>query len=184
MNLAEVSAKSDASSTQWWVQVRGQAYGPYPLEQLVRFVDEGRIRPATQVSERPDSGWTEARRVPGLLAPLTPAQDRKIEPVDEVANLFVFAEIFSGAWPRLMAAMASLGPYCEMAPGLWILRARYSAGVVRNTLSQTLDRGDRFVVIDATRDRLAWFNLGPEVDVRIKKVWNAKPKKNAAQKNA
>ena len=44
--------------------------------------------------------------------------------------------------------------------------------MIRNTLSQTLERGDRFVVVDATRDRLAWFNLGPEVDVRISKVWN------------
>jgi hypothetical protein len=163
--------------TQYWVQVRGQAYGPYGLDQLARFVEEGRIRPATPVSERADGGWVEARRVPGLLAPLVaPSQEHKVEPVDELGNVVVFAEIFSGAWPRFMAAIEGLGPVCEMAPGLWIVRTRFSAGVVRNTLSQTLDRGDRFVVVDATRDRLAWFNLGPEVDVKINKVWNAKTK--------
>jgi hypothetical protein len=34
--------------------------------------------------------------------------------------------------------------------------------------------------MDATRDRVAWFNLGPGIDVRIKEVWNAalgEPKK-------
>ena len=71
-----------------------------------------------------------------------------------------------------MAALESMGAVCDLAPGLWLVRTRFSAGVIRNTLSQTLERGDRFVVIDATRDRLAWFNLGPEVDVRIGKVWN------------
>jgi hypothetical protein len=71
-----------------------------------------------------------------------------------------------------MAAIESMGYVCDLAPGLWLLRTRHSAGVVRNTLSQTLEKGDRFVVVDATRDRLAWFNLGPEVDVRIGKVWN------------
>ena len=92
---------------------------------------------------------------------------------NEGANVFVHAEIFSGSWNAYMAALTSLGRICELAPGLWILRTRLSAGVVRNTLSQTLEHGDRFVVIDATRDRLAWFNLGPETDVRIGKVWNS-----------
>ncbi len=61
-----------------------------------------------------------------------------------------------------LAALESMGSICELAPGLWLVRTRFSAGVIRNTLSQTLERGDRFVVIDATRDRVAWFNLGPE----------------------
>ncbi len=55
---------------------------------------------------------------------------------------------------------------------MWLLRTRHSAGIIRNKLSQTLEQGDRFVVIDASRDRFAWFNLGPEVDVRVSKVWN------------
>ncbi|HJS79698.1 MAG TPA: hypothetical protein VJ748_03670, partial [Vitreimonas sp.] len=111
-----------------------------------------------------------ARRVlalRGLRAP-TISNDAQVE----AANVFVHAEIVSASWNAFVAALESMGAVCDLAPGLWIVRTRFSAGVVRNTLSQTLDRGDRFVVIDATRDRLAWFNLGPEVDVRIGKVWN------------
>ena len=79
-----------------------------------------------------------------------------------------------------MAALESMGFVCDLGPGLWLVRTRFTSGVIRNTLSQTLERGDRFVVIDATRDRLAWFNLGPEVDVRIGKVWNGPLAPNAA----
>ncbi|HVK81039.1 MAG TPA: DUF4339 domain-containing protein [Verrucomicrobiae bacterium] len=157
------------ATSQWWVQVRGKAYGPYTMAQLSDFVTEGRVRPATKVSDAADGPWIEARRVVGLMA--QPRHDAANENA-EGANVFVHVEIFSGSWDGFMAALTSMGHICELAPGLWIVRTRFSAGVVRNTLSQTLERGDRFVVIDATRDRLAWFNLGPETDVKINKVWN------------
>ena len=95
-------------STQWWVQVRGQAYGPYSIEQLARFVEEGRIRPATLVSNSPETGWTEARRVTALMAPLRggePANDAA-----EAANVFVHAEIVSGSWNAFMAALPLEAP--------------------------------------------------------------------------
>jgi hypothetical protein len=151
--VSDVAAPVRTSSTtgKWWVQVRGKAYGPYSMEQLNGFVAEGRIRPATMVSDAEDGNWIEARRVIGLMAPLRA----------DAANDSVEG-----------ANVTSMGHICDLAPGLWMVRTRFSAGVIRNTLSQTLERGDRFVVIDATRDRLAWFNLGPETDVKITKVWN------------
>lgn len=174
--MLDAAAPSENSAPAgWWVQVRGQAYGPYSLEQISQFVAEGRVRPATLVAPNRDGGWTEARSVDGLMGTFrttphapTPANSS----VAEAANVFIHAEIHSGAWTGFMAALESMGMIADLAPGLWLLRTRFSAGIIRNTLSQTLERGDRFVVIDATRDRLAWFNLGPEVDVHIKDVWN------------
>lgn len=159
-----------AATGQWWVEVRGKAYGPYAYAQLTQYVAEGRVRPTTRVSDRPDGAWVEARRVIGLISPdaSRPANDA----APGGANVFVHAEIRSGAWNGFMSALESMGAICELSTGLWLLRTRYSAGVIRNTLSQTLEQGDRFVVVDATRDRFAWFNLGPEVDVRVAKVWN------------
>ncbi|MGE0595298.1 MAG: DUF4339 domain-containing protein [Hyphomonadaceae bacterium] len=179
--MSDVAAPEKTSTAaQWWVQVRGQAYGPYSFEQLCRFVEEGRIRPSTPVSDKPESGWTEARRIGGLMTPLRAEPLAVTQTIghagavtgDVAANVFVHAEIHSGAWTPFMAALESMGAVCDLAPGLWLVRTRFSAGVIRNTLSQTLERGDRFVVIDATRDRFAWFNLGPEVDVNIGRVWN------------
>lgn len=170
MSDVVLPARTDATA-KWWVQIRGKAYGPYALDQMARFMAEGRVRPATLVADNPETGWIEARRVlalRGLRAP-TASNDSH---ATEAANVFVHAEIVSGSWNAFMAALESMGAVCDLAPGLWLLRTRFSAGVIRNTLSQTLERGDRFVVIDATRDRFAWFNLGPEIDVRIGKVWN------------
>ena len=172
MSEVTVSAKT-STNPQWWVQVRGQAYGPYSFDQLSHFVEEGRIRPSTPVSDKPEAGWTEARRIGGLMP--QHRAELHVEPAksDTGANVFVFAEIRSGAWMAFMAALEAMGVLAELAPGLWLVRTRFSAGIVRNTLSQTLERGDKFAVIDATRDRLAWYNLGPEVDVRLGHVWNA-----------
>jgi hypothetical protein len=158
-----------AAGAKWWVQVRGRSFGPYSIEQMAQFMSEGRVRPNTMVSANGQDKWTEARRIMALrgLRTPTPAND-----AEAAANVFVHAEILSGAWMGFVAALESMGRICDLAPGLWLLRTSHSAGVIRNTLSQTLERGDRFVVIDATRDRLAWFNLGPETDVKISHVWN------------
>lgn len=169
--MSDATPNTHTNTTQWWVQVRGQAYGPYSMPQLQRFVEEGRVRPATQVSTAKDGAWIEARRVVGLIAPQrlgAPANDSAAE----AANVIIYAEIVTGAWNAFMAAIQSMGHVCDLGPGLWLVRTRFTSGVIRNTLSQTLERGDRFVVIDATRDRLAWFGLGPEVDVKIGRVWN------------
>lgn len=167
--MGDASTKID-TAVNWWVQIRGKAFGPYSLQQMARFLSEGRVRPSTMVSKHKDAGWTEARRMPELRGLQTPQASN--DAALEAANVFVHAEIISGSWMAFMAALESMGVVCDLAPGLWLVRTKFSAGVVRNTLSQTLERGDRFVVIDATRDRLAWFNLGPETDVRIGKVWN------------
>ncbi|MFT3727034.1 MAG: GYF domain-containing protein [Terricaulis sp.] len=170
--MSEVVALAKTTSTgKWWVQVRGKAYGPYTMTQLSAFAVEGRIRPATAVSDSKDGTWVEARRVIGLSTAFRGGEAAN-EGAVEAANMFIHAEIISGSWNAFLAAIESMGYVCDLAPGLWLVRTRHSAGVVRNTLSQTLEKGDRFVVVDASRDRLAWFNLGPEVDVRIGKVWN------------
>jgi GYF domain 2 len=167
--VSDVATLKSATTNKWWVQIRGRAFGPYSIEQMATFLTEGRVRPTTLVSANGKSDWIEARRVMALRGLRKPANGNDTE---EAANVFVHAEIFSGSWMGFMAALESMGFVCDLGPGLWLVRTRFTSGVIRNTLSQTLERGDRFVVIDATRDRLAWFNLGPEVDVRISKVWN------------
>jgi hypothetical protein len=157
------------AAKQWWVQIRGRSFGPYTIEQMARFMSEGRVRPSTMVADNPDNGWTEARKVMALRGLRVPAAANDSV---EAANVFVHADIFSGATTAFLAALEGMGTVCELAPNFWLVRTAYSAGVLRNTLSQTLETGDRFIVIDATRDRLAWFNLGPETDVRIGRIWN------------
>jgi GYF domain 2 len=166
-----VNPAKTASAGDWWVEVHGKSYGPYTLAQLSRFVTEGRVRPNTRICNGADGAWIEARGVIGLTGPAPKHAANDSAP--QAANVFVCAEIRSGAQYEFLAALESMGSICELGGGLWLVRTKYSAGILRNALSQTLVAGDRFVVIDATRDRVAWFNLGPEVDARVSQVWNA-----------
>jgi GYF domain 2 len=166
-----VNPAKTAATGDWWVEVHGKAYGPYSLAQLSRFVSEGRVRHNTRVRNGVEGNWLEARGVIGLTGPAP--KDAANDAAPQAANVFVSAEIRSGAQYEFLAALESMGALCELTSGLWLVRTKYSAGIIRNALSQTLVAGDRFTVIDATRDRVAWFNLGPEVDARVSQVWNA-----------
>lgn len=180
IRVSDVARINSPVATQWWVQIRGRSFGPYTIEQMARFMSEGRVRPSTMVADNPHKGWMEARKVMSLRGLRTPAPANDAA---EAANVFVHAEIFSGATMAFMAALEGFGTVCDLAPSLWLVRTKFSSGIMRNTLSQTLETGDRFVVIDATRDRLAWFNLGPETDVRIGKVWNGPLRPEADRKS-
>lgn len=169
---------AQAETQTWWVQTNDRAYGPYNDAQMIRFLAEGRVRPTTRVSHHADGPFIEARLVDELMRPNTAGFGAPAKPVLAVketagglANMFVFAEIQSGAQPKFMAALEGLGVIVDLAHNFWLVRTRHSVGAVRNALSQTLAYGDRFVAVDASRDRLAWFNLGPETDVRIRDAW-------------
>src|SRR5262245_12122117 len=108
----------------WWVQVRGHNYGPYTIAQLTTFVEEGRVRPSTPISDDPARGWTEARRIEPLMTPLRIAHVRSQTPgattpanthAPEPSNMFVHAEIHSGAWNGFMAALEGMGRIAELA---------------------------------------------------------------------
>ncbi len=176
-----MSIEPDPPQTpRWWVKVGAAPYGPYGDASMERYVAEGRVRPDTLVAHDKDGPWIEAREVSALMAHLKSNRAMRVTPPgpaanagsDTAANMFVHAEINSGAYPAFMGALSSLGLVVDLAQGAWLLRTRHGVGRVRGMLSQTLHMGDRFIVVDASRDRLAWYNLGPETDVRIKDVWN------------
>lgn len=167
--MSEAPAAANGAA-RWWVQVRGRPYGPYTLAQMASFFSEGRVRQTSFVRDGEAGDWIEAYRVPALRGLRTPSFAKDAN--GEAANVLVHAELVTGANAAFMATLEGFGFVCELSSTLWLLRTRHSASTIRNALSQLLKPGDRFVVVDATRDRLAWFNLGPEVDVRIAQVWN------------
>jgi hypothetical protein len=167
------------TSQSWWVNANLKVYGPYTLGQMGRFIMEGRVIGSTLVATKADGEWVEARFAPSLRGSLHDertnfhVQPGEMRKQATSANMLVWADIVTGATFTFEEELRKLGPVAQIAPGLFILRSTRTAGVVRNALSQVLGRGDKFMVIDASRDRLAWFNLGPEIDVRVRDVWNA-----------
>jgi hypothetical protein len=68
-------------------------------------------------------------------------------------------------------AISSLGPCYRLTNNVWIISTEQSVSAVRNRLVQELGKADSLFVIDASRGKAAWFNFGPEADVRIRRVW-------------
>jgi hypothetical protein len=169
---------SGETVSHWWVKAGEKVYGPYTRAQMARFVGEGRVIASTMVSTNPASEWTEARHSQGLRTALHEARGAfraksGVKPEPGPANVLVWAEMNSGSSRRFEHELRQLGAVADIVPGLYMVRTTHTAGTMRNVLSQVLERGDKVMVLDATRDRLAWFNLGPEVDVRLREVWNA-----------
>ncbi len=72
---------------------------------------------------------------------------------------------------NLEEAIASLGPAYRLLPNVWILSTDSTVNAVRNRVVQELGKADSLFVVDASRGKAAWFNFGPEADVRIRRVW-------------
>ena len=72
---------------------------------------------------------------------------------------------------NIEGAINSLGSSYRLTNNVWIISTEQSVSAVRNRLVQELGKADSLFVIDASRGKAAWFNYGPEADVRIRRVW-------------
>ena len=72
---------------------------------------------------------------------------------------------------NLEGAINSLGQSYRLTTNVWIISTEQTVSAVRNRLVQELGKADSLFVIDASRGKAAWFNFGPEADVRIRRVW-------------
>lgn len=72
---------------------------------------------------------------------------------------------------NLEGAINSLGQSYRLTTNVWIISTDQTVSAVRNRLVQELGKADSLFVIDASRGKAAWFNFGPEADVRIRRVW-------------
>jgi hypothetical protein len=57
-------------------------------------------------------------------------------------------------------------------PQAWVLTSDTSLNTIRNRLVQKLGKIDTLFIVDAARDKAAWFNFGPETDSRVRRMWS------------
>jgi hypothetical protein len=151
-----------------FVQAKGRVFGPYTRAQLAAYATQGRLAPSSRVSQCVNSEWRAAPDVEALLDIVGTPQPSQAR----AANILVFAETNTLSSDTLETLLQDFGATAPIATGLWLLRTRHTAPAVRNALSQRMKAGDRLFVLDATRDKLAWFNLGPMSDARVREIWN------------
>lgn len=281
----------------WYVQVRGQNYGPYSKEQMQGFVSEGRVTAASMISNAPENGffaasgydvfalWSGTGQISAVAAgggmrpvamtqpssqpeggvydlqnlldePVSstaqepsashaPQSSRRIEqpaphnqdhyqpsqhswqntqrqhsaPIstgqqpDQFQNhvpvsskdvrpeykmpepietqqfggqsttqpgsaprpkssvFVIMAEIRSNGAMEFLRTVQAFGTAQRIGDTVWVLRSAASAEQLRNSLSQSLSRQDRLFILDGHHNKTAWFNIGADLDNRIREIW-------------
>ncbi|MGH6872685.1 MAG: DUF4339 domain-containing protein [Rhizomicrobium sp.] len=176
-------------SDTWFVNVQGRAYGPYTEAQMESFVAEGRLAAHSLVTRSGDTEFRTAGDEPvfAALFQQSKAKAESIRPADAAAASFgkgdadagepershfvIIADMKSRSVQGLEEEIFNLGPAHAILPQIWILSTDQPINGVRNLLVQKLGKLDVLFVVDASHNKAAWFNFGPEADSRIRRIW-------------
>ena len=206
----------------WYVQVNGQAYGPYGSAQMKAFVAEGRVAPQSLISQSAAQGYQPAQAFAvfaawsgqqavaqqpyaqaqpqthvlrpmsnvggGVLArqmqpttyepqsvvpnPSPTAQPQTAQHIHPKTVFVVMAEIRSDNGMHFLQALQHNGIAQRIGDSVWLLKSQTSVEQLRNSLSQTLTKDDRLFLLDSFKNQTAWFNIGSDMDVRIRELWD------------
>lgn len=115
-----------------------------------------------------------------LLTPATPSLIRNfttptpIQPQHEAEAKIVaiMAEIRGDDGTAFAASLRSFGPMERIGDTLWLVKTQASAQELRNRLSQSLSRQDRMFILGGEIDQSAWFNIGADLDHRIRALFD------------
>ncbi len=169
----------DVPRVQWRVMVDGKVYGPYPRAKLLEFLREGRVTSHTMLSCGADTQFHRADEHPNLRWDFQKKprgfHEKRLDDGEETApvcNYFVCARLLAGVEP-FERVLHQSGKFARAGSGMWVVRSRVTLPQLRNRLSVALRKDEQFVVVNATKGRLAWFNLGAEHDVAVRSVWNS-----------
>jgi hypothetical protein len=176
-------------ASTWTIKANDRCFGPYTLEQMRGFVSEGRLAPhsivATGTGERyaPAQSYDE---LAALFRPAAPVQRpvfftaegdlgatyavREAETTPQ-SRFIIIAEMKSRSITGLEQEIQRCGLAIQLMPQAWLLTSEMTINALRNTLIQRLGRIDMLFIVDASHNKAAWFNYGPENDARIRRVW-------------
>ena len=177
----------------WTINVDGRLYGPYTAERLRSFASEGRLAPTSLIAQDGASEWREAREEPEFCDLFTqvPKESPRVSapvlvpkpasvpsapvnanvPEGKLAQFAIVIDIKSHSSGGFEKAITSLGSAHRLVHNVWILSTTQTVNAVRNRLVPELGKTDSLFVVDASRGKAAWFNFGPDADVRIRRVW-------------
>ncbi|HEY2035183.1 MAG TPA: GYF domain-containing protein [Rhizomicrobium sp.] len=182
-------------SDYWIVSVSDRAYGPYTTEQMESFAAEGRLAASSLIARAGETSFRSAGEEPQFSAlfqpskitplareePLHPQEPAKFGRSDvdgkssERGRFVIITDMKSRSIQGVEEEIHKLGSAYPLLPQVWLLISELSVNSIRNLLTPQLGRLDSLFVLDATRDKAAWFNFGPEADTRIRKLWSKEP---------
>lgn len=178
----------------WSLKYGDDVYGPYTYEAMEGYIAEGRVAAHSVIAPTGSEDWQEARNVTIFAAffdeeranvtASTPSHPRDRETVygskkgqidrrkrPDTSNFIIITDIKSRHGATLEQTIMSLGSALKVANNAWVINCAGTAPGILNQLSKVVSKQDGLFVADATRDRTAWFNFGPETDAKIRRVW-------------
>ena len=163
------------ASRQWYIQVDGQAYGPFDDRTIWSYMIEGRVSAQSLISQSANTGYRPVSADPGLMNWLSQATQSRTPqqqaPASPPTVFMIMAEIRSGRGMNFLQNLQSLGQTQRLGESVWVLQARTKAETLRDILSQPLGADDRLFILDSFANETAWFNLSPEMDTQIAELW-------------
>jgi GYF domain 2 len=193
-------------SDTWTISVSGRSYGPYTLAQMQAFAAEGRLAPQSLVARAGENQFRPAGEDAGLAALFRPAapqpqaqtrqfftaegneeipsfgRNEEDAPSGQRAHFIIVADMKSRSISGLEEEIFNLGPAVPILPQAWLLASDMAINQIRQALVQKLGKLDTLFVADATHDKAAWFNFGPEADSRIRRIWQKQPEPQALKR--
>ena len=165
---------------KWRVKVGEKEYGPYPRSRLIEFLKEGRVGAHTLLCCGADKTFVRADQHKQLRWDFNAPRKRKfgepkLEPGETeapVCNYFVAGRLVSDG-ARFERMLQECGRVAKISGDMWVLRSRNTVHQIRHRLASILKGHDQFVIVNATRDRLAWYNIGVEADINLRDVWDS-----------
>ncbi|MBL4870388.1 MAG: DUF4339 domain-containing protein [Robiginitomaculum sp.] len=110
--------------------------------------------------------------VPEAIAETGPVVQTPTEVQGKTNVFLVMAEIRSEGAMGFLQALQGFGSAQRIGDTVWILRSASGVEKLRNVLSQALDRQDRLFILDSSANKTAWFNIGADLDHRIRELWS------------
>lgn len=187
--------ENNSGERDHWILKYGEdVYGPYTYEAMESYISEGRVAGHSVIALAGTEDWTEASNVEVFSGffdveraesiASTPAHPRDREPnygsgrgqIDrrkspDTSNFVIITDVKSRHGATLEQTIMSLGAGLKIANNTWVVNTKGSATSILNQLSKIVSKQDGLFVVDATRDRTAWYNFGPETDAKIRRVW-------------
>ena len=84
----------------------------------------------------------------------------------------IMAEISSDQAMRFLQILQTHGHAQRIGDTVWILRSATQIEPLQAALSAPLTRQDRLFIVDSFANKTAWFNIGADMDARIKALWD------------
>lgn len=179
-DMPSAAAPPPFEAVKWRVKVGDKVYGPYPRTRLLDFLKEGRITASSLLSCGNDEFFLRADQHPQLRWDFRAPRKRRFgdprleagETEAPVCNYFIAGRLLS-SHEAFEKVLNGAGRFTRAGGDMWVLRSRQSIQQIRSQLVITMKPHEYFVIVNATKDRLAWYSLGVENDVSVRSVWDA-----------